>query len=124
MALLDDVAYGVTVAAIGAAAVLLAMTSGRIRAALPWVRWRIDGKDLVAVVGIYSVVVGLFALAFQGFTTDNTLGMFLSFGGDGLCRWPTLRRQAHGRLDDRLLDTCHAESQMRVFKDSTARRVI
>jgi uncharacterized protein len=81
MALLDDVAYGVTVAAIGAAAVLLAMTSGRIRAALPWVRWRIDGKDLVAVAGIYSVVVGLFALAFQGFTTDNTLGMFLSFGG-------------------------------------------
>ncbi|MCD6022449.1 MAG: hypothetical protein K0R20_2159 [Actinomycetia bacterium] len=80
MAILGNVAYGVAVAAIGAAAVLLAMTSRRIRAALPWLRWRIDAKDLVAVAGIYAVVVGLFALAFQGFTTDNTLGMFLSFG--------------------------------------------
>jgi hypothetical protein len=81
MALLGDVAYGVAVASIGAAAVLLAVTSRRIRAALPWFRWRIDAKDLVAVAGIYVVVVGLFALAFQGFTTDDTLGMFLSFGG-------------------------------------------
>jgi hypothetical protein len=81
MALLGDVAYGVAVAALGAAAVLLGMTSRRIRAALPWFRWRFDGKDLAAVVGVYAAVVGLFALAFQGFTTDNTLGMFLSFGG-------------------------------------------
>jgi uncharacterized protein len=81
MALLGDVAYGVTVAAIGAVAVLLGMTSRRVRAALPWLRWRIDAKDLVAVAGLYAVVVGLFALAFQGFTTDDTLGMFLSFGG-------------------------------------------
>jgi membrane protease YdiL (CAAX protease family) len=81
MPLLGDVAYGVAVAALGAAAVLLGMTSRRIRAALPWFRWRFDGKDLAAVVGVYAAVVGLFALAFQGFTTDNTLGMFLSFGG-------------------------------------------
>jgi len=81
MEVLGDVAYGVAVAAIGAAALLLAMTSRRIRTALPWLRWRIDAKDLVAVAGFYVVVVGLFTLAFQGFTTDNTLGMFLSFGG-------------------------------------------
>lgn len=81
MALLGDVAYGAVVAAVGAAAVLLAMTNRRIRAALPWFRWRIDAKDLVTVAGIYAIVVGLFALAFQGFTTDDTLGMFLSFGG-------------------------------------------
>jgi membrane protease YdiL (CAAX protease family) len=81
MALLGDVAYGVAVAAIGAAAVVLGMTSRRIRTALPWLRWRIDAKDLAAVVGVYAVVVGLFTLAFRGFTTDNTLGMFLSFGG-------------------------------------------
>ena len=81
MALLGDMAYGIVVASAGTAAVLLAMTSRRIRMALPWVRWRIDGKDLVAVAGLYAAVVGLFVLAFQGFTTDNTLGMFLSFGG-------------------------------------------
>ena len=81
MAILADVAYGFTVAAIGATAVLLAMTNRRIRAALPWFRWRIDATDLVVVTVIYAVVVGLFALAFQGFTTDDTLGMFLSFGG-------------------------------------------
>jgi CAAX protease family protein len=81
MEVLGDVAYGVAVAAIGAAAGLLTITSRRVRTALPWLRWRIDATDLFAVAGFYVVVVGLFALAFQGFTTDNTLGMFLSFGG-------------------------------------------
>jgi membrane protease YdiL (CAAX protease family) len=81
MAFLDDVAYGIAVAAIGAVALLLALTSREVRAALPWARWRVDPKDLLAEAAFYAIVVGLFSLAFRGFTTDNTLGMFLSFGG-------------------------------------------
>ena len=39
----------------------------------------VDGRDLVAIGGIYVGVVGLFRLAFTVFTTDNVLGLFLSF---------------------------------------------
>ena len=81
MAVLDDMAYGIAVAAIGTVALLLALASREVRAALPWARWKVDPRDLLAVVVLYAIVVGLFSLAFRGFTTDNTLGMFLSFGG-------------------------------------------
>ena len=81
MAALDDVAYGMAVAAIGTVSLLLALTSRNVRAAFPWVRWKVDPKDLLAVTAFYAIVVGLFSLAFRGFTTDNTLGMFLSFSG-------------------------------------------
>lgn len=81
MAATDDVAYGIAVAAIGTVALLLALTSRDVRAALPWARWKVDPRDLLAVVVLYAIVVGLFSLAFRGFTTNNTLGMFLSFGG-------------------------------------------
>jgi uncharacterized protein len=81
MAALDDVAYGIAMAAIGAVALLIALISREVRAALPWARWKVDPKDLLAVAAFYAIVVGLFSLAFRGFTTDNTLGMFLSFGG-------------------------------------------
>ena len=81
MAVLDDVAYGLAVAAVGTVALLLALTSRGVRAAVPWARWKVDPKDLLAVAVSYAIVVGLFSLAFRGFTTDDTLGMFLSFGG-------------------------------------------
>lgn len=46
-------------------------------------RWRpsIDGRDLVAVGVFYLGVVGLFRLAFAVFTTENVLGLFLTFAG-------------------------------------------
>ena len=39
----------------------------------------VDVIDLVVIGGLYVVVVGLFRLAFTVFTTDNVLGLFLSF---------------------------------------------
>lgn len=81
MGALEDIQYAVGVAAIGTAAVLIAVINPRLRAALPWVRWRLDARDLLAVGTLYVLVVALFSLAFRGFTTDDTLGMFLSFGG-------------------------------------------
>jgi uncharacterized protein len=38
-----------------------------------------DGQDLLVIGVIYVAVVGLFRLAFTVFTTDNILGLFLSF---------------------------------------------
>jgi uncharacterized protein len=81
MAALEGVAFGIAVTAIGTVALLIALTSRELRVALPWARWRVDRKDLLAIAVFYAIVVGLFSLAFRGFTTDNTLGMFLSFGG-------------------------------------------
>ena len=40
----------------------------------------VDGRDLVVIGVMYLAVVGLFRLAFTVFTTDNVLGLFLSFG--------------------------------------------
>jgi len=80
MGVFGDVAYGVAVAAIALAVCLIGLISRRVRAAFPWMRGRVDGRDLAAVAAVYLVVVALFRLAFTGFTTDNTLGMFLSFG--------------------------------------------
>jgi membrane protease YdiL (CAAX protease family) len=81
MSVLDDVVYGIGIGVIGLVAVLIALTSRRARGALPWARWQVDRKDLVAVAAFYAAVVALFSLAFRVFTTDSTLGMFLSFGG-------------------------------------------
>jgi membrane protease YdiL (CAAX protease family) len=39
----------------------------------------VDGPDLAVIAGLYVTVVGLFRLAFSVFTTDNVLGLFLSF---------------------------------------------
>lgn len=39
----------------------------------------VDGRDLAVIAGLYVAVVGLFRLAFSVFTTDNVLGLFLSF---------------------------------------------
>jgi hypothetical protein len=38
-----------------------------------------DGRDLLVIGLLYVAVVGLFRLAFTVFTTDNVLGLFLSF---------------------------------------------
>jgi uncharacterized protein len=38
-----------------------------------------DGRDLLVIGVLYVAVVGLFRLAFTVFTTDNILGLFLSF---------------------------------------------
>ena len=38
-----------------------------------------DGRDLLVIGLLYLAVVGLFRLAFTVFTTDNVLGLFLSF---------------------------------------------
>jgi membrane protease YdiL (CAAX protease family) len=81
MGALDDVPYAIAVGVIGAAAVLIAVTSPSLRSALPWIGGRVDRGDLIALATLYAAVVGLFSLAFRGFTSDDTLGMFLSFGG-------------------------------------------
>ena len=40
----------------------------------------VDGRDLLVIGASYAAVVGLFRVAFTVFTTDNVLGLFLSFG--------------------------------------------
>ena len=80
MGVFGDMAFGVAVAAIALSVWMIGLISRRVRAAFPWMRGRVDGRDLAAVAAVYLVVVALFRLAFTGFTTDNTLGMFLSFG--------------------------------------------
>jgi uncharacterized protein len=47
--------------------------------AVAWVRRRVDGKDLITMVGLYAVIVALYRLAFVVFTVDDTLGLFLCF---------------------------------------------
>jgi uncharacterized protein len=46
--------------------------------------WRPDRKDLVVIAALYLAVVGANRLAFVGFTTDNMLGLFLSYAVVGL----------------------------------------
>jgi membrane protease YdiL (CAAX protease family) len=72
--------YGVLVI-IGAAALgILAMVVARpLTRRLSRVRWRLDGRDLLVMAGLYVAVVGLFRLAFTVFTVEQTAGLFLSF---------------------------------------------
>jgi hypothetical protein len=46
--------------------------------------WRPDRKDLIAIAVLFLTVVGANRLAFVGFTTDNMLGLFLSYAVVGL----------------------------------------
>jgi hypothetical protein len=46
--------------------------------------WRPDRKDLIAIALLYLAVVGANRLAFVGFTTDNMVGLFLSYAVVGL----------------------------------------
>jgi len=72
------VTWGVVVPVV--AAVLLAVTAPAA-GGLPWLRQRADAIDLFVIGGLYLAVVGLYRLAFAVFTTDNVLGLFLSFAG-------------------------------------------
>lgn len=56
-----------------------ALLLGMIPALRPERSGDIDGRDLAAIGVLYLAVVMLFRLAFAVFTTDNVLGLFLSF---------------------------------------------
>jgi hypothetical protein len=68
--------YGVIIP-VSAAAIVVVTGSLARRSVL--FRVTIDRADMVAVAVLYAAVVALFRLGFGVFTTENTLGMFLSF---------------------------------------------
>lgn len=70
--------WGVVIPISGAA--LLAATAPSARG-LDWFRRRADPWDLLVVGGLYVAIVGLFRLAFVGFTADSVVGLFLTFAG-------------------------------------------
>ncbi|HYI26006.1 MAG TPA: hypothetical protein VD767_11395, partial [Thermomicrobiales bacterium] len=67
--------YGIVVPL---SALLLALL---LRGVTPTDDRRMDWLDMGVVLGIYLGIVGLFRLAFVGFTTENIPGLFLSFAG-------------------------------------------
>ncbi len=69
---LDGPAYGILVAV---SALILAVIPGMV----PRTARGRDHQDLLVLAAMYLAVVALMRLAFLGFTTDNTLGLFLSF---------------------------------------------
>lgn len=71
---LDGPAYGGVVVV---SALILAVIPGTV----PRVARARDLPGLLVVAALYVTVVALMRLAFVGFTTDNTLGLFLSFAG-------------------------------------------
>ena len=64
--------YLITVAALGAVVCL-------VPGALPERVRRHDQTELIVIGGLYLTVVALLSLAFRGFGTDHTPGLFLSF---------------------------------------------
>jgi uncharacterized protein len=68
------------VATLLAAAALLATTANGAPT-LSSLHQRADRRDLIVLGGLYLAVVGLFRLAFTGFTTDRVAGLFLAFAG-------------------------------------------
>ena len=81
MDVLSDVRYGLAVLALGLAGAFICMSVGRSRVGVRWTAWTADRRDLVAIGVMYAVVVGLLSLAFQVFTPERTLWMFLCFAG-------------------------------------------
>lgn len=71
---LDGPAYGGVVVV---SALILAVIPGTV----PRVARARDLPGLLVVAALYVTVVALMRLGFVGFTTDNTLGLFLSFAG-------------------------------------------
>ncbi|MGA7228364.1 MAG: CPBP family intramembrane glutamic endopeptidase [Acidimicrobiia bacterium] len=57
------------------AAVVLALMPG-LR---PVAEWSFDARDLIAIGALYLGVLAAFRVAFTVFTTDNVLGLFLTF---------------------------------------------
>jgi uncharacterized protein len=81
LALLDFLPLRIwTWTVLAAAAALVVFTAPAARA-VAWVRRRVDGKDLLVMIGLYAVIVALYRLAFVVFTTGSTLGLFLAFAG-------------------------------------------
>jgi hypothetical protein len=73
--------YSPVIAAIGLVLALVAAVLTRTaKIELAWLRSRADRADLAAIIGLYVAVVAGLWLAFVIFTTDNVLGLFLSYG--------------------------------------------
>lgn len=77
---IDLALYGLVVplAALGLAWALRAPAG---EAGLRLAGGELDRRDLAWIGVLYAGVVGLFALAFVAFTTDNTAGLFIAFAG-------------------------------------------
>ena len=75
LALLDVLDLAVWTGVVLVVAALLAA----VPALRPATRHTVDRTDLLVVALLYVGVVAAFRLAFTGFTTDNVLGLFLSF---------------------------------------------
>lgn len=80
MLLLDviDLPWMGVIAPVGAGAVVV-WQRRRPPSGVCWARRRVDRQDLWAIGAFYVVVVGLFAVAFEGFGTDRVAGLFLGF---------------------------------------------
>jgi hypothetical protein len=73
--------YAPTIAGIGLVLALAgALLTRTARIELAWLRSRADRVDLAVIIGLYAAVVAGLWLAFVVFTTDNVLGLFLSYG--------------------------------------------
>lgn len=72
-------AYTLILAAAGGLIVLVLKLAGQRDEKVVWLRRTVDIQDLVVVGLTYIAVVLGFRLAFTVFTTDNVLGLFLSF---------------------------------------------
>jgi hypothetical protein len=72
------------VVAIGGIGLVVALAGAALtrtaKIELALLRSRADGADLAAIVGLYVAVVAGLWLAFVVFTTENVLGLFLSYG--------------------------------------------
>jgi hypothetical protein len=72
------------VVAIGGIGLILALAGALLtrtaKIELAWLRSRADRADLAVIVGLYVAVVAGLWLAFVVFTTENVLGLFLSYG--------------------------------------------
>ena len=79
MDVLDLTVYGIVIPVAACAVGLVASRVRRSDRSLAWVRNRVDRRDLLLIAALYLVVVGLFRLAFEVFTTDRVAGLFLSF---------------------------------------------
>lgn len=78
--LIDLTVYGLVVPGTALVLALVSARDGPLKVSgLHWARLRPDRGDLLAIAVLYVAVVALFKLAFGVFTTDSTLGLFLSF---------------------------------------------
>jgi membrane protease YdiL (CAAX protease family) len=78
---LPAIGYAAAIAGIGLILALAgALLTRTAKIDLAWLRSRADRADLAVIVGLYTAVVAGLWLAFVIFTTDNVLGLFLSYG--------------------------------------------